>query len=88
MIQVIRRAPDILEYKAKDGGPKTVSQIAGYLKLNPGTCANIIKTLPSTQCIEKLEILGRQNTITTGGALVHPETNETDCVLIGTVAIG
>lgn len=56
MIQVIHRALDILELLGKEPHtPKTLSEIAGQLKLNPGTCANIIKTLISRHYIDKLD---------------------------------
>lgn len=56
MIQVVQRALDILEYIAKEPGvPKTLGEIAGHLNLNPGTCANIIKTLTTRHYIEKLD---------------------------------
>ncbi len=56
MIQVIQRALDILEYIANDPDkPKPLGEIAGDLKLNAGTCANIIKTLTVRQYLEKID---------------------------------
>lgn len=56
MIQVINRAIDILEFIAKEPErAKTLGEIAEALKLNAGTCANIIKTLVDRRYIEKLD---------------------------------
>lgn len=56
VIQVINRAFDILEYIAKDSnGSKTLSEIAGELNLNAGTCANILKTLVHRNYVQKLD---------------------------------
>jgi DNA-binding IclR family transcriptional regulator len=56
MIQVINRAIDIIEYIAREPeAPKSLSDIAASLKLNAGTCANIIKTLVERNYIEKLD---------------------------------
>jgi DNA-binding IclR family transcriptional regulator len=56
MIQVIGRALDILELIAqKPDKIKTLSEIADTLKLNHGTCANIIKTLVGRNYIEKVD---------------------------------
>lgn len=55
MIQVIHRALDILEMCAKNPGKILVlSDIADKLKLNHGTCANIIKTLVTRNYAEKV----------------------------------
>jgi len=54
MIQVIHRALDILELVASDRSRLfTLSEIAGRLKLNNATCANIIKTLVSRGYLEQ-----------------------------------
>lgn len=46
MIQVLHRAFDILEFLADDPDrPMGLGRIAGALKLNQGTCANILKTM-------------------------------------------
>jgi|SRR6185312_594035 len=46
MIQVINRAIDILEILSQDLNKKyTLGEISDTLKLNHGTCANIIKTM-------------------------------------------
>jgi DNA-binding IclR family transcriptional regulator len=46
MIQVINRAIDILEILSQDLSKKyTLGEISDTLKLNHGTCANIIKTM-------------------------------------------
>jgi DNA-binding IclR family transcriptional regulator len=59
MIQVIHRAFDILEFIAKEPEkPKTLSEIAGSLQLNAGTCANIIKTMIERRYIDKIEKKG------------------------------
>lgn len=56
MIQVINRAFDILEYIANDPKtPKMLSEIAGDLNLNAGTCANILKTMVHRNYVEKME---------------------------------
>lgn len=55
MIQVIHRAFDILELCARNPEKSLVlSDIADKLKLNHGTCANIIKTLVSRNYTEKV----------------------------------
>jgi DNA-binding IclR family transcriptional regulator len=55
-IQVINRAFDILELVAKDPEtPKTLSEIAGELQLNAGTCSNIIKTMLERKYLDKLD---------------------------------
>lgn len=54
MIQVIHRALDILELIATDRSRLyTLGEISGQLKLNNGTCANIIKTLVSRGYLEQ-----------------------------------
>ena len=54
MIQVINRALDILELITQDRSRLyTLSEISNQLKLNNGTCANIIKTLVSRGYIEQ-----------------------------------
>lgn len=54
MIQVVNRALDILEFIAKDPDEaKSLGDIATSLKLNAGTCANIIKTMVSRKYIEQ-----------------------------------
>jgi len=55
MIQVIHRAFDILELIAQDAEqPKSLSEISTALKLNSGTCANIIKTMVDRRYIDKV----------------------------------
>jgi DNA-binding IclR family transcriptional regulator len=55
MIQVIHRAFDILELIAQDAEqPKSLSEISNALKLNSGTCANIIKTMVDRRYIDKV----------------------------------
>lgn len=77
MIQVVNRAIDILELVARDGTkPKLLGEIAGELKLNAATCANIIKTLVSRGYLEKLQtqkgyILGRQIAAVNGAFFNH-----------------
>lgn len=59
MIQVINRALDILEYLSiEPNDPKSLSVIANNFKLNPGTCANIIKTLMERKYVEKIDKRG------------------------------
>jgi len=54
MIQVIHRALDIMELIAQDRSRLyTLSEISGQLKLNNGTCANIIKTLVTRGYLEQ-----------------------------------
>jgi DNA-binding IclR family transcriptional regulator len=56
MIQVINRALDIMEYIAREPDkPKPLGEIATDLKLNAGTCANIIKTLVIRKYLEKID---------------------------------
>ncbi len=55
MIQVIHRALDILEFIAKDREKEFgLGEIADKLKLNHGTCANIIKTLVNRGYLDQL----------------------------------
>jgi DNA-binding IclR family transcriptional regulator len=59
MIQVIHRALNIIEYIAASGRKDVpLAEIANHLKLNHGTCANIIKTLLIRDYIEKNEKKG------------------------------
>jgi IclR family transcriptional regulator, KDG regulon repressor len=54
MIQVVKRALDILELISKDRSrPYSLSEISGHLNLNKGTCANIIKTLANRGYLEQ-----------------------------------
>ena len=54
MIQVIHRALDILELIAQDRSRLyTLGEISTQLKLNNGTCANIIKTLVTRGYLEQ-----------------------------------
>lgn len=55
MIQVINRALNILEFIASDANREfRLSEIADGLKLNHGTCANILKTLVQRNYVEQL----------------------------------
>ncbi len=55
MIQVIKRAFDIIEFIASDTTkPHSLSSIAAYLGLNQATCANILKTLVERNYIEQV----------------------------------
>ena len=55
MIQVLNRAFDVLEWLAEHPDqPQPLSAIAGALKLNTGTCANIIKTMIQRGYIEQI----------------------------------
>lgn len=56
MIQVVNRAFDILELLS-DGDssrPKSLGEIADALKLNHGTCANILKTMVSRHYVDQV----------------------------------
>ncbi|WP_128548095.1 IclR family transcriptional regulator [Larkinella soli] len=54
MIQVINRAFDILEFVASEGNrPKTLTEVAEAAGLNPGTCANIMKTMVSRRYLDQ-----------------------------------
>jgi DNA-binding IclR family transcriptional regulator len=54
MIQVVNRALDILELIAQDRSRLyMLGEISGQLKLNNGTCANIIKTLVTRGYLEQ-----------------------------------
>lgn len=56
MIQVIHRALNILEYLSTDAEKEfRLSEIADELKLNHGTCANILKTLTDRNYVEQAE---------------------------------
>ncbi|MCM8820791.1 MAG: IclR family transcriptional regulator [Candidatus Omnitrophica bacterium] len=56
MIQVIKRAFEILSFIAESPEePKGLGEIAKALGLNPGTCANIIKTLCEYNLLEQVE---------------------------------
>lgn len=64
MIQVLNRALDILEFLSGNiEEERSLSEIADFLNLNHGTCANIIKTMVNRGYIEKKKgyILGRQS---------------------------
>ena len=55
MIQVIKRALDILEYCAKHPDKVySLTDIADHFGLNHGTCANILKTLVDRKYIEQI----------------------------------
>lgn len=55
MIQVIRRAFDIIEYIASDTSKAhSLSEIATSLGLNQATCANILKTLVERNFVEQI----------------------------------
>lgn len=54
MIQVVNRALDIIEFVAGSGKNNvTLKEISSNLKLNAGTCANIIKTLTTRDYLVK-----------------------------------
>lgn len=55
MIQVVNRAFDIIEFiAAEPNETHSLSEIADALKLNHGTCANIIKTMVQRNYVEQL----------------------------------
>lgn len=55
MIQVIHRAFDILEYVASEPHrPKSLTEVAEATGLNPGTCANIMKTMVSRRYLDQV----------------------------------
>lgn len=56
MIQVLDRAFKILDFIADNPeNPKTLGAIATYAGLNPGTCANIVKTLCEQNFLEQID---------------------------------
>ncbi|AQG79192.1 IclR family transcriptional regulator [Spirosoma montaniterrae] len=55
MIQVIHRAFDILEFVAAEPNrPKSLTEVAEAAGLNPGTCANIMKTMVSRRYLDQV----------------------------------
>lgn len=68
MIQVLNRAIDILEYLGQNlDRPCCLSEIASRLRLDKGTCANIIKTLVEREYITQ--------TVRRGGYVLGPMTS-------------
>ena len=56
MIQVLERASKILDFVADElEEPKSLSAIAAHAGLNPGTCANIVKTLCAHDFLEQVD---------------------------------
>ncbi|MDD3726223.1 MAG: IclR family transcriptional regulator C-terminal domain-containing protein [Candidatus Ratteibacteria bacterium] len=56
MIQVIKRAVEVLDFVAESPEePKGLGEIAKAVQLNLGTCANIIKTLCEYNLLEQVE---------------------------------
>jgi len=56
MIQVLERAFKILDFVAEEPeNPKSLGAIAGHSALNPGTCANILKTLCEYNFLEQVD---------------------------------
>jgi len=56
MIQVIKRVVEILNFVAENPEePKGLGEIAKAVGLNPGTCANIVKTLCECDFLEQVE---------------------------------
>jgi DNA-binding IclR family transcriptional regulator len=56
MIQVLERVSRILDFVADNPEtPKTLGAIARYAGLNPGTCANIVKTLCEQSFLEQVD---------------------------------
>lgn len=54
MIQVLNRAFDILEYlAASPSQPRFLGEIADTMRLNHGTCANILKTMVDRQYVDQ-----------------------------------
>jgi len=59
MIQVINKAFDMLEYLAKDPRRRIkLNEISGHFKINPGTCANILKTLVQRGFVDQEKVRG------------------------------
>jgi len=73
MIQVLERAFRILDFVAEDSEvPKSLSAIAGYARLNAGTCANIVKTLCEQNFLEQV---GRKKGYILGPAVYYLARN-------------
>ena len=55
MIKVLHKACDILELLAQSPvSPRTLREITERLEINPGTCANILKTLVARGLVEQV----------------------------------
>lgn len=73
MIQVIKRAFEILSFVAENPEePKGLGEIARAVGLNPGTCANIIKTLCEYNLLEQV---GRKKGYILGAAVYYLARN-------------
>ena len=59
MIRVIHKAFDMLEYLAKEPRRrKKLNEISGHLKMNAGTCANILKTMVQRKYVDQASVRG------------------------------
>jgi len=59
MIRVLHKAFDMLEYLAQDAGRRRkLNEIAAQLKLNAGTCANILKTMVQRKYVDQEKARG------------------------------
>ncbi|MFH1477112.1 MAG: IclR family transcriptional regulator [Verrucomicrobiota bacterium] len=59
MIQVLHKAFDMLEYLAQTPRQRLkLNEIAGHLKMNAGTCANILKTMVQRQYVDQANVRG------------------------------
>ncbi|MBU0715202.1 MAG: IclR family transcriptional regulator [Verrucomicrobia bacterium] len=59
MIRVLHKAFDMLEYLAKTPRQrKKLNEISGHLKMNAGTCANILKTMVQRKYVDQANVRG------------------------------
>jgi len=59
MIRVIHKAFDMLEYLAKEPRrPRKLNEVSGHLKMNAGTCANILKTMVQRKYVDQANVRG------------------------------
>lgn len=59
MIRVIHKAFDMLEYLAKEPlRRKKLNEISGHLKMNAGTCANILQTMVQHKYVDQASVRG------------------------------
>jgi len=58
MIQVINKAFDIIEFLAQGNQGKNLGEISSHLKMNAGTCANILKTMLHRKFVDQKSVRG------------------------------
>ena len=59
MIRVIHKAADIMKYLATDPRRrKKLNEIAGHLKMNASTCANIMKSMVQCGFVDQEKVRG------------------------------